>query len=129
MEHTGRISLYHKWLGLGQGERKRDPAGNPRTPTGSLSVAGGRGWVGVREKRDPAKNPHTPAGSLSVAGGRDWVGVREREIQPETHTHQSDLSLTQVVWVREREIRPKTHACQPDLSLRRRSRLGRGQER
>jgi hypothetical protein len=65
------------------------------TSAGSLSVVGGRG----ERKRDPAENPYTPAISLSVASGRDWVGLREREIQPETHTHRPDLSLSQVAEV------------------------------
>jgi hypothetical protein len=56
---------------LSQDERKRNSTENPRTPAGSLSVAGGRG----ERKRDPTGNPRTPVGSLSVAGGRGWVEV------------------------------------------------------
>jgi hypothetical protein len=77
----------------------------------------GRGERKRKRKRYLVGNPRTPVGSLSIAGGWDWVKVREREIRPETHTRRLDLSLSQVVGVREREIRPETHAHQPDLSL------------
>jgi hypothetical protein len=66
----------------GRDERKRNPAGNPRTPAGSLSVAGGRG----ERKRDSA-------GFLSVAGGRGWVEVESAgSLFPSP-----DLSLSPVV--------------------------------